>query len=141
MPERFAFFLVARGNVGTDGIGHIDDGHGLEPDFAGARENGVKEPFAAEKDIFDAGDFLNINGNGGIESRHIPGIHNDFLARFQLVLHQIAVDFNKGGAVAGELLHNEAFTAEKARADFFIFFSKAIDFPGFFHYNGQGIKF
>ena len=39
---------------------------------------------------------------------------------WQLILHRIAVDLQKGRAAAGELLHNKSLAAEKASSRFLL---------------------
>ena len=52
-----------------DLVGEAGDGEGLEPDAAGAGERGEKDAVAAEDHVFDAGDALDLKGDGGSERR------------------------------------------------------------------------
>ena len=46
--------ITAGGDIGTDGVGHIIDGHGLQPHAAGAGEDGVEQALAAKEDVLGA---------------------------------------------------------------------------------------
>lgn len=106
--------ITAGGDIGTDGVGHIIDGHGLQPHPAGAGEDGVEEALAAEEDVLGALHLLDVHVDTWLEAGHIARIHHDALTGLELVFHQIAVDLHEGSAVAGKSLHDEALTAEKA---------------------------
>ena len=45
-----ASVVSAGGNIWADGIGHIVDGHGLQPDTTGAGQHCIKQAFATEED-------------------------------------------------------------------------------------------
>ena len=53
--------LLPVGDVRTDGICHIVNGHGLQPYTVRAGQNGVKEPFAAKKHILGTGHRLDVH--------------------------------------------------------------------------------
>ena len=77
--------------------------------------HGVEHPLPAEEDILHALDGLDINGAGLVHHGQVPGIHDQLLARGQVVLHGGAVNLQERDSPAGELLHNEALAAEEAR--------------------------
>ena len=78
--------IVAGGDVRTDCIGHIINGHGLKPHTAGASQNGIEDSFTAKEDILHSGNLLNIHLNTGRKSCNITGIHNQLLTGLQLIL-------------------------------------------------------
>ena len=75
---------------------------------------------SAEQFVFDALDLLDVDGYAGIKAEHITGVHNHLLSGRKRVFHQLAVHLDKGGAAAGKTLHDEAFAAEEACAQFFV---------------------
>ena len=109
--------ITAGGDIGTDGVGHIINGHGLQPHTAGAGEDGVEQALAAEEDVLGALHLLDVHVDTGLEAGHITGIHDDALTGLEDVLHQIAVDLHEGSAVAGKSLHDEALTTKEAGAE------------------------
>ena len=106
---------VAGGDEGADGHGHIGDGHGLEPHFAGTGEQGVEETLTAQKLVFQPGHLLDVHGDGGGEAGHVAGVHHDLLPRCQVVLDELAVNFRKSHPSPGQALHDKALAAEEAR--------------------------
>ena len=99
-----------------DSPGKGAHGHGLEKDAARPGDYGVEEALAAEEDIFNPLDALNVNGAGGVHHGQVARVNHHLLARGQGILHAVAVDLQKGHAPARQLLHNEALAAEKARS-------------------------
>ena len=77
-----ALIVVSRGNIGTNGVCNIIDGHGLEPDPARAGERGIKQTFSAQQLVFQSGHLLDVHGHSWLKARHIAGIHNDLLPGF-----------------------------------------------------------
>ena len=48
-----SFYLFCRGEIGTESAGNSADWQGLQIDFAGSLNAGIKDAFAAEQHILD----------------------------------------------------------------------------------------
>ena len=55
-------------------VGEAGDGQRLQPDAAGAGERGEEDAVAAEDHVLDAGDALNLEGDGGLEGADVAGV-------------------------------------------------------------------
>lgn len=102
---------------GTQSIGHLGDGHGLNPDISRAGHYGVENTFSAEEHVFHTGHCADIQTAGAVHSGQISGVNYHLLTGGQGVLLHIAVELHEGYAAAGEPLHDEALSAEQRAAN------------------------
>ena len=92
----------------------------MQPQRAGAAELGQKQPFTAEQRGLDLADVLDLEIDVGCERHHAAGVDHQRLAGLQLTLDDAATGMHKRQAVAVQLLHDEALTAEEAHAQFLL---------------------
>ena len=91
-------------------------GHALENHAAGAGEGGQEQTLAAEDSGSDAPHHLNIVVDGWLEGDQMAGLHLQYFARPESHVHVISARMHEDQAGAGQLLQNEPFAAEQARA-------------------------
>ena len=98
-------------------VSETGDGERLQPDAAGAGERGEKDAVAAEDHVFDAGDALNLERDGGLEGADVAGMDAEEFAGGEVFDDELAGEFEPGYALAADLLQEEAVAAEDARAE------------------------
>ena len=86
----------------------------------GPRHAGEEQAFAAEQRGLDLADVLDLEVDAGRVGHHAAGVDHQGLAGCQLALDHGAAGMHEGQAVALELLHDEAFAAEEADAEFLL---------------------
>lgn len=60
-------------------MGEALDGQGLEPDTARPGESREKDSVAAEDEIADSGDALNLEGDAGLEGSNVARVYAEGL--------------------------------------------------------------
>ena len=55
-------------------MGEAGDGERLQPDAAGPGERGQEDAVAAEDQVFDSGDALNLERDRGLEGADVAGV-------------------------------------------------------------------
>lgn len=83
---------------GAQSIGHLGDGHGLNPDISRAGHYGVENTFSAEEHVFHTGHCADIQTAGAVHSGQISGVNYHLLTGGQGVLLHIAVELHEGYA-------------------------------------------
>ena len=89
----------------------------MENDATRTGQLDEEQPFAAEQCRFDAGDALDVVVHRRLERHQTARIHPELLARCQIDRVQRPGGVEKGETVTLQLLQDEAFAAEEARAD------------------------
>jgi len=123
-------FAAAGAGVGEDAAGEARKWQRLQPHFPGAGEGGEEEAFAAEEGIFDAADETDVVVDAGLEGDETAGIELDGFAGGENAFHERAAGMDEGQPIADEALHDEAFAAEEAAADFFLEGDAELDAAG-----------
>ena len=118
MTPAFGSFAGAfSGEILLDLVGEAGDGKGLQPDSAGSGEGGEKDAVAAEDHVSDAGDALNLKGDGGLKGADVAGVDAKEFARGEVFDDEFAGELEPSDSLAGDFLQEEAVAAEDARAE------------------------
>ena len=108
---------VALREVLGDGLGEVHDGHALQPDFAGAGEGGQEKAFAAEEDVAESLEHLDVERNHRGTRHDVAGMHEEFLAGLKIIADDFAGEIGPDHAGAGEALNDEPLAAEEPGAE------------------------
>ena len=84
----------------------------------GPRRGGEEQPFAAEHGGLDLAHVLDVVVDRRLQADQAAGVDAKQFARREVTLEQSAARMHEGEPVALELLHDEAFAAEEAGAEF-----------------------
>ena len=88
--------------------------------MTGAGDDGMEQAFAAEDDVLDAFDGLDVHGAGCVHGGQGTGVDDDLLSGRQVIFDGGTVDLGEQHAAAGDFLHDEIFAAEEACADLLV---------------------
>src|SRR5579862_3133782 len=100
-----------------DLVGQAGDGEGLEPDAAGAGELREEEAIATEDHVAQAADHGDLKRDAALECADVSGVDEKCFAGTEIAHNQLAGELQPGGALAADLLQQEAGAAENARAE------------------------
>ena len=98
-------------------MGQVRDGHALQPDFARAGQAGDEQTIRAEQGVTDAAHKNNVKIHGILEHPDMARVDLNGLAGPKVVHHGFAPKLDKGGAWAGEALHDKPIAAEQTGAE------------------------
>ncbi len=81
-------------------VGEAGDRKGLQPDAARAGERGEEDAIAAKDHVSDAGDALNLEGDGGLEGSDVAGMDAEKFAGSEVFDDEFAREFEPCDSLA-----------------------------------------
>ena len=81
-------------------VSEAGDGQRLQPDAAGTGEGSEEDTVAAEDHVFDSGDALDLEGDGGLEGTNVAGVDAEEFAGGEIFDDEFAGELEPGDALA-----------------------------------------
>ena len=91
----------------------------LENHLSGTDQLRQKQSLSAQKNIFQSFYGLDLIVDASLKGNHISRIHFENFTRRQILLHFIAVNFQKYHTTAADILQDKTFSAEQSGGKLF----------------------